>query len=201
MSVLTASGGTSSQEVAEIINRQAKTTWPAVCGDPTLFNVSLDSMALKIRFERLYKKRNSCQVERMRKKALAILSRTQIHAVPDGMPLWNYFQSSSNTLIPKGRLAALEGLRVEAKGLRAEVKAGRPPPIEVPTQQARGLTRTNTVIIYHCTRTVRPTHVRSLIRAHTTLSMPTGCTLHLLLPILTLLACAFCCRRRRRRRP
>jgi hypothetical protein len=34
MSVLTTSGGTSSQEVAEIINRQAKTTWPAVCGGP-----------------------------------------------------------------------------------------------------------------------------------------------------------------------
>ena len=34
MSVLTSSGGTSSQEVAEIINRQAKTTWPAVCGGP-----------------------------------------------------------------------------------------------------------------------------------------------------------------------
>ena len=37
---------------------------------------------------------------------------------------------------------SLEAIQREARSLRAEVKAGRPPPIEVPTQQARDVTRT-----------------------------------------------------------
>ena len=97
-------------DVAKKMRAEADATWPRTLGDPSDYNVSLDVDPLSKRLKKFFRKGvdRKQAVALARAKAIGMLNLTQAHRCPDDMSLWNYCISKMNSVVHKGKLAALE---------------------------------------------------------------------------------------------
>lgn len=93
-------------KVAEDMVATFKSTWPAeLCTEQQAASVAvtLSEMGLRDRFTGLHKRK--VVVGALRKRALAIIKKTQLYLPPDSTPLWTFFRTGENTIVNKGALA------------------------------------------------------------------------------------------------
>ena len=90
--------------VAEEMMATLNKTWPAaLCTPEQAVAVKLDADLLHKRFERLAKK--SIRPGVLRRRALAVLAKTQLYSPTESTPLWTFFRTGENTVVNKGALA------------------------------------------------------------------------------------------------
>ena len=92
--------------VAEEMMATLNKTWPAALCTPeqaASVAVKLDADLLHKRFERLAKK--SIRPGVLRRRALAVLAKTQLYSPTESTPLWTFFRTGENTVVNKGALA------------------------------------------------------------------------------------------------
>ena len=99
-------------EVAKAIHAAAPSSWPKMLGDSAAFNVSLKIDTLNSRLKAKFPPQHSkaAIVERARKKAVAILARSQLYAPGPEMSLWNYCIPKQDARAHQHRQALLPGL-------------------------------------------------------------------------------------------
>ena len=97
-------------EVAKAIHAAAPSSWPKTLGDSAAFNVSLEISPLNSRLKAKFPaNRNRQQIVALaRKKAVAILARSQLYAPGPEMSLWNYCIPKMHEFINTGKLSSLD---------------------------------------------------------------------------------------------
>ena len=122
-------------EVAKAIHAAAPSSWPKTLGDSAAFNVSLEIDPLNERLKAKFPTKGNRKhtVAAARKKALAILARSQVHLPDPDTTLWNYCLPKMHEIVNKGKLSSLQRSVAAARsraGLsrRARRRRPRPPP-------------------------------------------------------------------------
>ena len=139
-------------EVAKAIHAAAPSSWPKTLGDSNAFNVSLEIDTLNLRLKAKFPaNRNRQQIVALaRKKAVAILARSQLYKPGPDITLWNYCIPKMHELINAGKLSSLErsvaaarsSKRAKPPGTQKKAKAATPaatPATETPASPVRKL--------------------------------------------------------------
>ena len=138
-------------EVAKAIHAAAPSSWPKTLGDSKAFNVSLEIYPLRDRLKARFPTKGNRKhtVAAARKKALAILARSQVHLPDPDTTLWNYCLPKMHEIVNKGKLSSLQRSvaasrskgRAKPPGTQKKAKAATPAatPTETPASPVRKL--------------------------------------------------------------
>ena len=134
-------------EVAKAIHAAAPSSWPKTLGDSAAFNVSLEISPLSSRLKAKFPPKSNCKrtVAAARKKAVAILARSQLYKPGPDTSLWDYCIPKMHQIVNTGKLTSLERSRSDsrskarARPAGSQKKAKAATPASPPSSPVRAL--------------------------------------------------------------